>query len=635
MIRKALKAFTLGALMATSVMVPSSYGAASLNPVTFGKNCKCSILGFSDGTNLHILMYEAGSQQINDDPISFSKDYADLSKGPNKDLPGGTLAITTTNFSFVAPQSLVLIVNAKVNGKDEYSLAIKPTSATATSIEFNLDPSSVLGYVDQGEIKTDLDIKTIDEITAFVGIRQQKGGKLEKTMQVSFPALTPGLKGTISITLVDSKNNHVHNGCVKTTLYEVKNQYIAKSVGIDDEPLAVASAGNKVGILKLFDEGTNGKPVATVMYKRICDEKYNCNILAQANKPTATCPSVPSASCALFCNSSTRFVTRGTNQQQPTTQNVSCVDPDPCTNPQCSLGDRLAIYQSLAPQGACYRVVSRVISLAQTKVKLTLKGSSFAGIKTVTFKTPVFDNKTGKLTGYKELCSVDASKIKDNTATCTIDGGKLFTKEHKSPTGAVDVTFDITVDGQTPLSPREFYASAELYGGFVKHPAYLNWGKVMTWGAGSLNATASFKIPYVRSDSIISTGIRIENSSSSDVTIAFYVTDPKGGWKFIKAVSLKAGSAQELHGIDLEKWAKNVGLDLATVKEGKFALLGVMNLSPCSSQQNAAGCQDCYGKAVAGLKNINIYASQQIKHTNNIRYVPVQLVPGVPSDLHF
>jgi len=623
MIRKALKALTLGAMLAATAMTSSSYADVALNPKEFSTDCDCSVLGFDDGKTLHIFMYEAGIQQISDDPIDFAPTYANLDQGPSTALVEGTMAIRTTNFNFASPQNMVLLVNAKVAGTD-YTLVFKPSAAASNSLDFKLEPRYVIGYIDADKktIKTDLDVTAIDEISAFVGLRQTDAGTTQilPLMDVAMVTLKPGLKGNINITLVDKDGNHVYNGCVKADIYAVMNEYVARSAGVDNEPLAVAEVGGKWGIVKLYDEGREGEPVNIVLYKRICDELYACQHPITA---TEQCPNPPSGDCSLFCNAPTP-----TAQPLPTAPNVSCINPDACDdNSSCENGDRLAIFESIESEGACYKVVTKVESLAQTTVKLTLSGESFNGVKRVTFKAPIYDD-VGKIVGYDKLCD---ARIEDGEASCPVSGEYLFVQKHKNPrTGSVDVTFEIEVDGKTPLSPRDFYASAELSGGFVKYPAVLDWGKVMTWGKAdqSFRSVAIFKAPYVRSDSSVTTGIRLENSGSSQLTIALYVSDPAGGWKYVDVVNLNPGEEKVLSGAQIETLAKEkAGLDLATVKNGRFAILGIANMSPCT--QNTALGSFC------AFKDLNIYVSQQDVGTGSFRYIPVEVLYEVPENLHF
>ena len=440
------------------------------------------------------------------------------------------------------------------NGTDEILLA--PTTATSNKVEFELpnDVERIEGLVEEG----------VEDKISF-----KIPGTLKPKDRVKINVTQ--LQGTSTVT----------NGCIVQDLMIVEDQFIADSDPIvDNEKLAVAENG----VTKLYDDEISETNSTTTV-------SYNPCLTRWPHDCEHECPS-----CDLICN----------EQNQG-----NCVLPSPCnTFPVCGLGIFQAadfvngqVFDPNCDESPVVKPIISVSSLAESTVKLTLKGN-FNGITSVTFYG----------SNGQTLCSATPE---NGEASCTVSGRNLFDATNKEWNGAVSFTFSVTVDGKTQLSPRQFSASAEISGGELAHPVYLNWDNVMTWGLDLAHGNAlAFKVPYVRTDNYMTSAIRIENVGG-DAPVAIYVTDPAGGWKLVKVLALKAGEEKIITGSDLVDWAKDKGIDLLESKSGRFGILAIASRDP-----NA--------KAL----DLNVYSAQQVKGTNNVRFVPVEVLSSVPNDLH-
>lgn len=125
----------------------------------------------------------------------------------------------------------------------------------------------------------------------------------------------------------------------------------------------------------------------------------------------------------------------------------------------------------------------------------------------------------------------------------------------------------------------------------------------------------------MRADNYMSSAIRIENIGN-DTPIAIYVASPNGGWAFVKALSLPKGGEQIITGDQIVKWASQSGIDLAKDKNGRFGVLVVASPDICGSKSNLGACCE--------MPTLNVYAAQQVRGTDNVRYVPVKPISGLP-----
>jgi len=524
--------------------------------------------------------------------VSFSSDYPKLYEDSKKDseVAISTMTITLENATFKNYENVALIANAHYVNKDNEKdtddeiIVIKPYQSSPERLDFKFeevnkfikDKKTITKKKDGKDTTYNLTEISIVKLTELKTDGTTPADKLTIWLPGTVKA---GDKAQIVITGINKENEHV--GCVKKDFLVVENQYVAKKPGVDEEGLAVVIEDDKAGVLKVYDDEISDQPLNYAL--------YNPCITPGSTGP---CCEHTDIECTAFCSNQVEEV---------------CADPGYCDNKTsciCSTKgkgmDGLRILQGKDMEDA----VIKVTSLANSNVTLSLKGD-MKGVTKVEFVAPNY--KTYK---YDVLCSATPE---NGVASCTVSGSTLFQNSHVNPdTKSIDVSFKVYVDGKTQLAPQAFYASAEISGGQLYKAAKLDWGKVMVWGQ-SEKSPVSFKVPYVRTDSLITTAIRVENTGD-DTPLILYVSDPKGGWKFIKAIAVGAGQEVIIKGTDIVKWAKDVGLDLMAEKEGRFGVLGITGTSS---------------------KNLNIYVAQQVIGTTNVRFVPVELVSETPDNLHF
>ena len=599
MIRKALGVATAALIL--------SLGAGQL-----GAHAACLVT--FDNSDVQYVSYEAlpsSGVNANEKYVKFSSDFAPIPVN-------STMTIKLENATFKNYSNIALFANATINGSNS-TVVIKPSQTAPERLDFKFSQGNVF-YADNG---TEVDVSdvegnfTIEQLTEL----DTNGHSAANNLWLQIPGtLQVGDKAQIIITTVDKDGKHLQNGCVKKDFIIVENQYTAKKPKVDEEGLAVVIEDDKAGVLKVYDDEISDQPLDYALYNP-------CSPIAcgdHAPGTSTTCCEHIGGGCELFCNKETVEVSGG----EVTTTEV-CADPGYCTDSACVCSkeniDGLRILQNKDMKNA----IVKVTSLADSTVTLSLKGN-MRGVTKVEFVAPNYETKK-----YDTLCSATPE---NGVATCTVNGRTLFQNFYKNPqTGSIDVSFKVYVDGKTQLAPQSFYASAEISGGQLYKAAKLDWGKVMTWGQGA-KAPAFFKVPYVRSDSLIATAIRIENTGD-DTPLILYVSDPNGGWKFIKAIAVSAGQEVIIKGTDIVNWAKDAGLDLMAEKQGRFAVLGITGMSPCESVSCTTGSDENSCPAIEGainnFKNLNIYVAQQVIGTTNVRFVPVELVPGTPDNLHF
>ena len=571
--------------------------------------CPAPVIHFGTGTNaydLGVISYQALSSS------GVTKVLPELDLSGVNATEGDTLTIVLNNAEFANPDKVVLEVT---NGTD--TATVSPSTVTSNKLEFTIN-SGLSGTVTL--------VALYDDDT-------------NRTLSFKIPGtLKPGDKAVINITTRDQNGQTRDNGCVSQEIMVVKNQFtVASNVElVDDEPLAVTANG----VTSLYDDGKEYEgPVTTV--------RYNPAVMRACSTGGSTTCTPECPTCELVCNSVTSQTSTilGNCVLPATCANVSNVDPntlevlgeipadlaEALAKGEASLDD-LNSYQEEANylqffqtadftngiqniicDGAIVKVkpILSVATLSESTVNLTLKGN-FEGIKSVTFYGA----------NGKELCTATPD-VKNGVATCSVSGRQVFDATNKLDDNSVGFTFAITTDGKSQLSPRKFDLSTEITGGELAHPVSLNWGTVMTWGFGR-NSTLAFKVPYIRTDNYISSAIRIENAGNA-APVAVFVTDPEGGWKLVKVIDMKAGEEKIITGSTLAEWAKEAGIDLEASKSGRFGVLAVVSMNPCAS----AGTDGC-----CHALNFNLYSAQQVIGTDNVRFVPVEVLQQIPTDLH-
>ena len=575
-----------------SVTIDSSTGEETITP-----NFQLGVVSYEALT--------ASGATLTLDELVFPEGYP---SGGNLDN-AAILSINLSNATFANPDKIKLAVETEDGNGKYYIEYFSPKNSTDNKVDFDLN-----------------DIRTAvqNESRTLVGIIGLVDDTTNNKISLQIPGtLKAGDKVTINTTLLDSNNQAITGGCISQNIFVVDNQFTAKlpadtnnpsQPAIDVEPLAVIDDG----VTELYDD-TSVLPTTTVFYNPFSvPQNANCsNSNPNVIQCSSECPS-----CILVCNSS--------NAQAPV--HGVCVLPNPCNaKPVSPPGGALEIFEKAdfgvqnVEQCPDDTVISKPVltvnSLAESTVTLTLKGN-FEGVNSVDFYT--YDFTTGQ---RKLLCTANIDQ-ENGVATCSVSGRTLFDSNHKDPNnGAIDVTFSLSVDGKTQLTPRTFEASAEISGGQLSHPVDLNWGTVMRWGFGfntGNTATLAFKVPYMRVDNYMSSAIRIENAGKA-TPIAIFVTDPNGGWKFIKVLSLKSGQEIIIPGTEIVNWAKDAGIDLMKSADGRFSILAVATASPCSGALTDGCCHTL---------DLNIYSAQQVIGTNSVRYVPVEILNNIPSDLH-
>ena len=537
--------------------------------------CPAPVIHFGTGTNaydLGVISYQALSSS------GVTKVLPELDLSGVNATEGDTLTIMLDNAEFANPDNVVLEVT---NGTD--TATISPSTVTSNKLEFTIN-SGLSGTVTLVALYDDNNNKTI----SF---------KIPGTLQ-------PGDKVTINVTTLDQNGNTKNNGCVSQEIMVVENQFVVNPNvdPEDDEPLAVTENG----VNALYDDGKEYKgPIFTVFYNPGVGPVCSANTVSTSTTCDSECPA-----CQLVCNAVTTTSTT-------TTVLGNCVLPGTCDNGQFETP--LQIFQAkdfsgnatCASNSAIIKPILSVATLSESTVNLTLKGN-FEGVKSVTFYGA----------NGKELCTATPD-VENGVATCSVSGREVFDATNRLADGSVGLTFAITVDGTSQLSPRKFALSAEISGGELAHPVALDWGTVMTWGFGR-NSTLAFRVPYMRADNYISSALRIENTGEA-APVALFVTDPAGGWKFIKVIDMKAGEEKIISGANVVQWAKDAGIDLEASKDGRFGVLAVVSLDPCATS-GIGGC--------CNALNFNLYSAQQVIGTDNVRFVPVEVLSELPSDLH-
>jgi len=614
------------------------------------------IITFDNTPGYQYVSYEAlpsTGVNVNEKYVLFSDDEDECAGDFTKVPPNSTMTITVKNSTFKNYGNVGLFAEALFVNKDDETdkvrkgVVIKPSQTASNRLDFKFSEGNVFDaatgdevafeFVDEGDPTDPNDDKTyvlqnftIEKLTEL----DTDGHTAADNLWMQIPGtLQVGDRAQIVITTVDKEGNHLPNGCVRKDFIIVENQYTAKKPGIDEEGLAVIIENDKAGVLKVYDDEISDQPLDYALYNPCTPPACN----GKGKVAPSECCEHLDGTCSLFCNKET--VEEGGGE---TTTAEVCADPGYCnekTSCVCSEAqiDGLRILQTKDMENA----VVKVTSLADSNVTLTLTGD-MRGVTKVEFVAPNY--QTGN---YDTLCSATPE---NGVASCSVNGRTLFQDFYKNPqTGSIDVSFKVYVDGKTQLAPQSFYASAEISGGQLYKAAKLDWGEVMTWGQGA-KAPAFFKVPYVRSDSLIATAIRVENTGD-DTPLILYVSDPNGGWKFIKAIAVGAGQEIIIKGTDIVNWAKDAGLDLMAEKQGRFAVLGITGMSPCESASCTTGCKLNLGAhapeefiqgscpaiegAIDKFKNLNIYVAQQVIGTTNVRFVPVELIPGTPDNLHF
>jgi len=533
-------------------------------------------------TSTYVTAYEVLPTSGHTIPVSIKFSFPD-----NTTLHGGSkTSVSLTVATFADPANTVLV--ADDNGT---MVVVKYSGAAANKIDFEYSEGYVFLYDTANETIGDPYNATQIDAAQFVPlyITELSGTNVppedEAKVNVNIPGnVTPGTVAKLSIINIDPKSkNSDHIGCAVKPLIIVQNQFIAQSPGVDEEGLAVVFKNDKAGIFEVIDDEISEEPSMEALYN------------PRGGTTTTTGSSCPStdACCEDICA-------------------VTVSEEGGCTLPGFCGSTKdikyLAIFQH--PDFNTYDVALNATTLATSKVTLTLKSDSgMTGVSKVEFLRGL-DNET--------LCSGEPN---NGTFSCTVDGNELFVPENKdsNANGAIYVKFKVYVDGSTQLKPETFYATAELFGGEIVRTATLDWGKVMTWGQTEGYAPVSFKIPYVRVDEAMTTAIRLENTSNKDLPVALYVSDPEGGWKFLEGINLAKGEERIITGAEILEIAANNGIDLTATKNGRFSVLGITNTTNDTDLKS----------------NLSVYVSQQIIGTNNVRFVPVDVICGVPEDLHF
>jgi len=559
-----------------------------------------------------------------------------------------TMIVSFKNATLKNPGSIALFGTYE-DGNSTTKVVVKPVEASADKVSFKF----IEGHVFSSENGTQIHLTnngtfTVEKLTELKDNGYEEGNNL----WLHIPGdLKIGDKAEIIITAVKENGEHYKNGCVRKEFLVIDTEYVAAKPGIDMERLAIVADEDKAGILMLYDDDNKGAeaPQDHVLYDP-CDT-YHCVksalgsdvSLPPHSDTTAVCYSNPvTGGCTLFCNESSGGSSgsggSGGSGGSSGSGGVSCAIPDFCDEFACWKNEPGALRIFRNPNME-ERSVLPPTPLTDTTVTLTLKGDMI-GVSKVEFLAPVY-NADGSVSSYESLCTATPE---NGVASCQVSGNTLFQEKHRNPgTGSIDVTFKVYVDGETQLVPESFAASAEISGGQFYHPADLDWSTVMTWGEG-LKSPAYFKVPYMRTDSLMTSAIRIENTSKDETPLALYVSDPNGGWKFVKAVLIPAGQEVIIKGSQLVDWAKKVGLDLKADKSGRFSVVGITTLAPCDYELTRFGWKDADHRepvgtkalenAIEQFKNLSIYVSQQVIGTSNVRFVPVELIPGTPADLH-
>jgi hypothetical protein len=181
------------------------------------------------------------------------------------------------------------------------------------------------------------------------------------------------------------------------------------------------------------------------------------------------------------------------------------------------------------------------------------------------------------------------------------------------------VAIKLTVDGTTPLEDRRLSINAKLVpAGEVKvgttlidassdRDLNLALGGFIARGRDIINLDINglqFVAPYVRSDSYVSSVIRVENAANSDSKIWWFVNN-NGTWSLVGTDDLPKGAVVVKLGQDLINAASTKGISLDGTKG--FAVWGIVKTT--DGRNN---------------KNITVYGSQQ-SIGGSFRPLPIQV----------